>query len=89
MYRSDDGGTNWTRIPTDTKAALTSILRVGPEKIIVTGLDGVLLESRDGGRSVSLQRLPDRVGVSGALPLSDGGLLLIGEFGVRRLPADR
>lgn len=89
MYRSDDGGSNWTRIPTDTKASLTSILRVGQEKIIVTGLDGVLLESRDGGRSVSLRRLPDRAGVSGALPLSDGGLLLIGEFGVRRLPADR
>ncbi len=89
MYRSDDGGSSWTRIPTGTKASLTSILRVGPEKIIVTGLDGVLLESRDGGRSASLQRLPDRAGVSGALPLSDGGLLLIGEFGVRRLPADR
>lgn len=89
MYRSDDGGSSWTRIPTDTKASLTSILRVGQEKIVVTGLDGVLLESRDGGRSASLRRLPDRAGVSGALPLADGGLLLIGEFGVRRLPADR
>ena len=88
MFRSDDGGSNWTRIPTGTTATLTSIQRTGSERIIVTGLDGVLLESRDGGRSVSLQSLPDRAGVSGALPLSDGGLLLIGEFGVRRLPAD-
>ncbi len=88
MFRSDDGGSTWTRIPTSTTASLTSIQQFGPEKIIVTGLDGVLLESHDGGRSVSLQRLPDRSGVSGALPLSDGGLLLIGEFGVRRLPAD-
>ena len=88
MFRSDDGGSTWTRIPTGTTASLTSIQQLGPERIIVTGLDGVLLESRDGGRSVSLQRLPDRSGVSGALPLSDGGLLLIGEFGVRRLPAD-
>ncbi len=89
MFRSDDGGSTWTRIPTDTTASLTSIQRIGSDRIIVTGLDGVLLESRDGGRSVSLQRLPDRAGVSGALPLSDGGLLLIGEFGVRRLPVDR
>ena len=89
MFRSDDGGSTWTRIPTGTTASLTSIRQMGPERIVVTGLDGVLLESRDGGRSVSLQRLPDRAGVSGALPLSDGGLLLIGEFGVRRLPADR
>ena len=88
MFRSDDGGSSWTRIPTGTTASLTSILQMGPDRIIVTGLDGVLLESHDGGRSVSLQRLPDRAGVSGALPLSDGGLLLIGEFGVRRLPAE-
>ena len=89
MFRSEDGGSTWMRIPTGTTASLTSIQQMGPEKIVVTGLDGVLMESRDGGRSVSLQRLPDRAGVSGALPLSDGGLLLIGEFGVRRLPADR
>ncbi len=89
MFRSDDGGSSWTRIPTGTTATLTSIQRTESERIIVTGLDGVLLESRDGGRTVSLQSLQNRTGVSGALPLSDGGLLLIGEFGIRRLPADR
>ena len=88
MFRSDDGGSRWTRTPTGTTATLTSIQHTGSGRIIVTGLDGVLLESRDGGRSVSLQSLPDRSGISGALPLSGGGLLLIGEFGVRRLPAD-
>ncbi len=89
IFRSDDGGSGWTRIQTGTTASLTSIQRMGPERFLITGLDGVLLESHDGGRSVSLRRLPDRAGISGALPLADGDLLLIGEFGIRRLPADR
>ncbi len=88
MFRSDDRGSNWTRVPTDTTASLTSVQRTGPREILVTGLEGVLLESRDGGRSVSLRRMPDRAGISAALPLANGQLLLIGDFGVRRVPAD-
>ena len=54
--------------------------------IAIVGLEGSVLISRDGGRSVTSYGLPSREGVSAALPLPDGGVLLIGEFGVRRLP---
>lgn len=90
LFRSEDGGETWTRTPTGTKAALTSIVRMRPGLLLITGLEGVLLVSRDGGRSASTDAafppLASRRGVSTALPLPGGGALLLGEFGVRRLP---
>ena len=90
MFRSEDGGASWTRVPTQTKATLTGALRVKPGLMLVTGLEGTLLVSRDGGRSVSIDAgfkpLTSRQGISTALALTDGGLLLLGEFGAKRLP---
>ncbi len=89
MVRSTDGGESWTQVPTGTTATLTGIERLPSGRIVVTGLEGALLESRDGGRSVVLRRLPGRAGISDALALGHGGLLLVGEFGVHRLPPTR
>ena len=71
---------------TGTNATLTAALRVDSEQILITGLEGTLLTSRDGGRSVSFGQHASRQGISAALALPDGGVLLLGEFGVRRLP---
>ena len=93
MYRSGDGGESWTRVRTSTKAALTGAIRVKPGLMLVTGLEGALLVSRDGGRSVStdpkFKPLTSRQGISAALALSGGRVLLLGEFGARRLPGAR
>ena len=93
MYRSGDGGESWTRVRTSTKAALTGALLVKPGLLLVTGLEGALLVSRDGGRSVStdpkFKPLTSRLGISKALALSGGRVLLLGEFGVKRLPGAR
>ena len=67
---------------------MTDAVRLQSGAMLITGLEGTLLSSRDGGRSVSFTRLPSRQGISTALPLADGGVLLIGEFGVRRLSRD-
>ena len=85
LFRSGDGGETWTQLATDTQALLTGAARLPSGAIVVTGLEGSVLTSRDEGRSVSTARLPLREGISAALPLADGGVLLIGEFGVRRL----
>ena len=71
---------------TGTNATLTAALRMDSERVLITGLEGTLLTSRDGGRSVSLGQLASREGIASALALPDGGVLLLGEFGVRRLP---
>ncbi len=86
LFRSEDAGESWTRVDTATHATLTDAVRVGADRVLITGLEGTFLTSRDGGRSVSPGRLPSRQGISAALPLDDGGVLLIGEFGVRRWP---
>ncbi len=80
------GRRDFHRLPTGALATLTAALRVDSEQVLITGLEGTLLTSRDGGRSVSLGRLASRQGISAALALADGGVLLLGEFGVRRLP---
>ena len=86
LFRSDDAGESWAHISTGTNATLTGAVRLPSGAILITGLEGVLLTSRDEGRSVSFDRLPDREGISSALPLAGGGVLLIGEFGIRRRP---
>ena len=86
LFRSQDGGESWMRVPTGTNATLTGALRLPSGIILITGLEGSLLTSRDEGRSVSYERLPAREGISTALPLADSGVLLVGEFGIRRLP---
>ena len=85
LFRSEDGGESWTRVPTGRTATLTKAVRLPSGSIAISGLEGCLLFSRDGGRSVSSRNLPSREGVSSVLPLADGGVLLIGEFGVRRV----
>ena len=93
MYRSEDGGGSWTKVSTRTKATLTGALRMRSGLMLVTGLEGALLVSRDGGRSVSsdaaFRPLASRLGISKALALTDGRVLLLGEFGVKRLPGAR
>ncbi len=92
MYRSENGGESWTQVRTGTKATLTGAVRLKPGLVLVTGLEGTLLVSRDDGRSVSadaaFKPLASRRGISKALALPGGELLLLGEFGTRRLPRD-
>ncbi len=87
LFRSEDDGESWIRVATGTTATLTDAVRLKPDGVLVTGLEGTLLISRDRGRSVSFRQLPSRQGISAAVALADESVLLIGEFGVRRLPA--
>ena len=82
LFRSEDAGESWTRVPTGIAATLTGAVRLPSGTIAITALEGSVLLSWDRGRSVSSRRLPSREGISAALPLADGGVLLIGEFGV-------
>ena len=85
LFRSEDGGESWARVPTGINATLIGAARLPSGRVAITGLEGAVLLSRDAGRSVSPKSLKSREGVSAALPLADGGVLLVGEFGVRRL----
>ena len=88
LFRSDDAGETWQRLETDTVALLTDGVRMANGPVIVTGLAGTLLVSHDGGESFELAQQADRQGLATVLPTPDGGLILVGEFGVNRLPAE-
>ena len=61
-FRSEDAGETWTQVPTSTNATLTAAVRQPSGQILITGLEGSVLTSRDGGRSVSTRRLPSARG---------------------------
>ena len=86
LFRSEDGGQNWTALETGTVALLNSALRPSPDVVIVAGLTGVMLVSQDGGRSFAFTQQDDRKALSGLLWAGDGEVIVGGEVGVRRLP---
>ena len=89
LFRSDDGGESWTRVPTGTAATLTGVARLPSGSIAIVGKSWKAACWSAGTAGAACRpasdRLPSREGLSAALPLADGGVLLIGEFGVRRL----
>lgn len=89
VYRSEDRGATWSRVETGSEATLTSGLDLGGGRVVVAGLAGTLLWSSDGGRSFRLQELPDRKGIVALAAAGEGGVLLFGEGGSRRVEVPR
>ena len=85
LFRSDDAGESWQEIDSGTLALLTDGVRLEDGTVIVAGLAGTLLVSTDGGHTFTLRQQADRQGLATVLPTDDGGLVLVGEFGVNRL----
>ncbi len=85
LFRSDDAGETWQRIDSGTVAILNQGVALADGTIVVGGTSGTLLVSRDRGQSFELAPQADRQGLAQVL---DGGdhLILVGEFGVNRLP---
>jgi len=56
--------------------------------VVVTGMAGTLLVSRDGGRSFALNERADRLGIAAAAPAGEGALVIVGEGGVHRVTGE-
>jgi photosystem II stability/assembly factor-like uncharacterized protein len=59
--------------------------RLDENTVVVAGTAGVILVSRDGGRSFELTQQDDRRAIAAVVPSGDGALVVAGEGGVRRL----
>ncbi len=84
-FLSADAGKTWRSLATGVDAMLTSACRLADGRIVVGGLGGALLVSADEGQSLSAQEQNNRLGISAVIPAPGGGIVLTGEFGVRKM----
>jgi photosystem II stability/assembly factor-like uncharacterized protein len=90
LFVSQDRGRSWTRIETATEATLLSALQLGPKRFVVAGMEGTLVWGEVASTpAVRTDVRPDRQAIVAFAPGADGGLLLVGEGGVRRLEVPR
>ena len=68
-----------------TIATLNSGILLVDGTILVTGLGGAALVSRDNGDSFELHTQENRKGIQTAFQLDDGSVMLVGEAGVDTL----
>jgi photosystem II stability/assembly factor-like uncharacterized protein len=85
LYRSENAGTSWQQVGTGTTAMLTGAATSGAQAgaVAIVGLSGVVLVSRDGGRSFTLMQQADRAGLSAVATSGDDRLAVVGENGAR------
>ncbi len=83
LFRSEDSGETWQQVETGTVAMLTDGIVMSDGTIVIVGLAGKTLISRDGGRSFEISQQPDRGGISAVVEHDPGSLFLVGGFGVR------
>ena len=89
LFVSQDRGRSWTRIETATEATLLSALQIGPRRFVVAGMEGTLVWGEIAGAPVRTDVRPDRQAIVAFAHGADGGLLLVGEGGMRRVEVPR
>jgi len=85
VYRSGDDGKTWGPVQSGTKSSITDIVEDG-KKVAAVGLDGVQLQSSDGGRSFTLTQRDDRLALTAAVAAPDGTLQVFSMAGVVTAP---
>jgi photosystem II stability/assembly factor-like uncharacterized protein len=85
LFRSEDGGDSWQRLPSGTVAMLDGGARLTGAGVALVGLAGVLLVSRDAGRTFILVQQADHGGLAAVQALDENTLVAVGESGARRI----
>lgn len=94
LFRSDDFGTSWQQVEllTPHNGPLESTLSGGgltrDGKVVIVGTGGVTATSDDAGRTFEVSVRPDRVSLASATLTDDGHLLLLGQRGAIKAPAN-
>jgi photosystem II stability/assembly factor-like uncharacterized protein len=83
LYRSEDAGSSWRRIETGTAEMLDGATRLDDGTVAIVGLSGVVLVSRNAGRTFMLLQQADRAGLAAAVTAADEKLAAVGEGGAR------
>ncbi len=71
IYRSTDDGHSWQRSASDSKSSVTDLIE-SDGRVLGVALDGVQLESSNGGASFNWRQRDDRLSLTAALAGSQG-----------------
>jgi len=86
LYRSGDGGANWTRIETQERSALVGAAAGAGGRLSIVAQSGAVLQSRDRGRHFTALAVERPTPLAGVAEGKDGQLLVVGFAGAHRLP---
>ena len=81
LYRSTDEGRHWSRIDSHSESSITQLLVQG-EQVAGVGLDGLRLQSQDGGASFKTEVRPDHLGLTAGVVNAQGQLVLLSKQGL-------
>jgi len=84
VFRGGAHGESWQAIAGGADASLQGGRVTTRGEVLLVGNDGVILVSRDGGKTFSERRARDRKAIAAVLPLGESELLLFGESGLTR-----
>jgi len=81
LLHGSAGGGGFGRVPLNTKSSITDIV-VSGSQVLAVGLDGLLVESSDGGQSFREQHSPEGISLTAALLNNDEVPILFSRRGV-------
>lgn len=88
LLRGTPDARAWQRIPLNSRSSITAIQAEG-KHVLVAGLDGLLVNSQDGGATFDERHSDDGVSLTAALMQGDGQPLLFSRHGVSAPPSDQ
>jgi photosystem II stability/assembly factor-like uncharacterized protein len=82
VYRSDDGGETWLRLPSPYEGSFFGSLPLEDDSLLLFGLRGNLFRTDDGGETWAAIDTGTNAMLTNAVQLSDGTVLVTGLAGV-------
>jgi photosystem II stability/assembly factor-like uncharacterized protein len=82
LYRSDDGGSAWTELPSPYEGSFFGVLPLGGDVLLAYGLRGNLFRSEDAGSTWQRIETGTVAMLDGATKLENGGVVVVGLSGV-------
>lgn len=81
LFRSDDHGATWQRLPSPYEGSFMGTLPVGGDRLLAYGLQGVLFVSNDAGATWQSVSTGTRATLASADVMQDGRILVAGYSG--------
>jgi len=88
LYRSDDGGLNWKKLPSPYGGSYFGILALAGDRILIFGLRGRMYRSDDAGQTWVQILIDTEASLMGGRVLPDGRVVVVGLGGTLLISTD-